>query len=123
MSLEMVPDLSGYRLHRRVQDAEFEGVAVPGLRAEFFRRPEGARTATVGRYHYGGRELLLAWGFVDEPHCRYSCVRRPDGRWGTPTAGCPEVRVVRDDGGRVAGFQVRDEHGRWTGALAEVPAG
>ena len=116
MSLETVPDLSGYRLHRRVDDTRFEGVAVPGLHAEYFRRPEGARLASVGRYRYGGRELLLAWGYVDEPHCRYSCVRGPDGRWGTPTAGCPQVRVVRDNRGLVTGFEVRDEHGGWTGA-------
>lgn len=109
-----LPDLSGYRLHRTVDDAEFEGVAVPGLRAEFFRRGEQGRLASAGRYAYGGRELLLAWGYVDEAHCRFSAVRVDGDRWSHPMPGCPQVRVIRR-GGRVTGLAVRDHRGRWLG--------
>jgi hypothetical protein len=38
-----MPDLAAYDLHRTVEDAAFEGVTVPGLSAEFFRRCETLR--------------------------------------------------------------------------------
>ncbi|GGJ90699.1 hypothetical protein GCM10010123_20720 [Pilimelia anulata] len=112
-----IPDLAGYDLHRTAEDAEFEGVAVPGLTARFYRRPAGRRIASVGHYTYAGRELLLAWGYVDEEHCRASAVRGADG-WEPATRGCPTVRVRRAGGdadGPVAGFAVRDRRGRWIG--------
>jgi hypothetical protein len=115
-----LPDLSRYRLHRVEPVAEFEGTAVPGLRAEFFRREIDGRTASAGRYRYEGRELLLAWGYVGEEHCRYAWVHR-DGEWEPAGPGCPTVRVLRDED-RVTGFQVRDRHGRWIGTAAPVAA-
>lgn len=114
-----LPDLSRYRLHRTVRDAEFEGVAVPGLSAQFFRRTAGDRLHSVGRYRFAGRELLMAWGYVDEQHCRYSAVRGTDGAWGRPIRGCPQVRVLRD-GDTVVGFEVRDARGCWIGGPATV---
>ncbi|MET0415563.1 MAG: hypothetical protein ABW022_06025 [Actinoplanes sp.] len=107
----MLPDLTDYRPHRTVQDAPFEGCAVPGLRAEFFRRPEGDRTATVGRYWWAGREVLMAWGYTDEEHCRHNAVRGPDG-WHPAADGCPEVELIRD-GQAVVGLAVRSADGDW----------
>ncbi|WP_033341476.1 hypothetical protein [Catenuloplanes japonicus] len=107
-----LPDLRTYRLHRTLPEADFEGVPVPGLHAEFYRRPVGDRIASVGRYSYNGRRLLLAWGYVGEEHCRYSAVRDPRRGWQPATQGCPDVRVVRD-GEAVTGFAVRDARGRW----------
>jgi hypothetical protein len=121
MSVLSLPDLSGYRPHRTVDVAEFEGVAVPGLRAEFFRRDEDGREATAGRYRYAGRPLLLAWGFVDEAHCRFSALCDADGRWGRPVPGCPQVQLVRVDG-RVTGLLLRDDLGRWIDAAARRSA-
>ena len=117
-----VPDLSRYRLHRVVPDAEFEGTAVPGLRAEFFRCDVAGRTASVGRYRYRGRELLLAWGYVGEEHCRFAWVNDGAGRWEPAGPGCPTVRVLRE-GDRVSGFEVRDRHGQWVGSAAPVASG
>jgi hypothetical protein len=108
----ILPDLRTYRLHRVLDQAAFEGTPVPGMRAEFFHRDEAARTASVGRYSYGGKEILLAWGFTDEEHCRYSAVRDADDRWRPPTAGCPRVRILRD-GTDVTGIQVGDGSGGW----------
>ena len=111
-----MPDLADYRLHRAVTDAPFEGVAVPGLSAEFYRRREGARVASVGRYSFGGRELLMAWGYVDEEHCRHSAVRASGGGWHQATAGCPTVRVERAGGepaAEVVGLAVRTPVGDW----------
>lgn len=103
------PDLSCFTPHR-VAEAEFEGETVPGLRAEFYRRPEGERIATVGRYLVGGRELFRAWGYVDEEHCRHSAVT------GHPSVdGCPVVELERDTGGSVVGLRVRAPDGEWTG--------
>jgi hypothetical protein len=110
-----LPDLSQYRPHRTVRAAEFEGVPVPGLHAEFFHRDLRDRVASVGCYSYAGRELLMAWGFVGEEHCRYSAVRGEDG-WDPPTPGCPQVRVLRDNDhpdAPVIGFLVRDRRGSW----------
>jgi hypothetical protein len=117
-----LPDLSGYRLHRVAVDAEFESVAVPGLRAEFFRRtgPDG-RVASVGRYRHGGRELLMAWGFVDEEHCRYSAVRGTDGIWGPPMPGCPRVSILRE-GAIVVGLEVQAADGSWVGGALDPAA-
>jgi hypothetical protein len=107
-----MPDLSGFRRHRTVFDAAFEGVSVPGLRAEFFRRAEGDRIATVGRYSIGGRDIVMAWGFVDEEHCRHNAVRDPAGGWHPAGDGCPEVELIRD-GRDVVGLAVRAPTGEW----------
>jgi hypothetical protein len=119
-----LPDLCQYRLHRVDDNAEFEGVAVAGLRAEIYHRDDGGHTASVGRYWYAGRELLMAWGYVDEEHCRSHAVRGDDGAWHPAALGCPDVRVVRDQAdpdAPVTGFAVRDPHGRWiTGTNSPV---
>ena len=114
MSASSLPDLTAYSLHRTDPEASFEGVAVPGLSAEFYRRREGDRIASVGRYWMAGHELLVAWGFVDEEHCCHSAVRNPEGGWHGATAGCPTVRVERDgDTEVVTGLAVRTPSGEW----------
>ncbi|MCM4077684.1 hypothetical protein [Paractinoplanes hotanensis] len=85
---------------------------MPGLRADFFRRAEGDRVATVGCYSLGDRELLMAWGYVDEEHCRHNAVRDPGGGWHAPADGCPDVELVRD-GHTVVGLAVRAPDGEW----------
>ena len=116
-----LPDLTEYRLHRVADEADFEGTAVPGLSAEFYRRDEDGRLASVGRYAFDGRTLLLAWGYVDEEHCRFSAVAGVDGAWQTPVPGCPEVRVLRD-GDAVSRLTVRGADGAWVSASAASPA-
>lgn len=108
MSTSTLPDLAGYELHHTVTDAAFESVAVPGLSAEFYRRPNGGRIA-MGRYRMAGAEMLVAWGYVDEEHCRRSAVRDPHaGGWHRATADRPTVRVERDgDTGAVTRLAVR----------------
>jgi hypothetical protein len=108
----VLPDFDGYLPHRTVQDAPLEGEPVPGLRADFYRRDEDGRVASVGRYSYGEREFLLAWGFADEPHCRRNAVRAPDGAWHPAVDGCPEVELIRD-GQTVVGLAVRAASGAW----------
>ncbi|BBH70883.1 hypothetical protein ACTI_75680 [Actinoplanes sp. OR16] len=107
-----IPDLSEYAAHRVENDAAFEGVEVPGLRAEFFRRPEGERVESVGRYTFDGRDLLLAWGYVDEEHCRHNAVVAADGCWQPPVDGCPQVELITD-GQAVVGLAVRSPSGEW----------
>jgi hypothetical protein len=92
---------------------------VPGLRADFYRRPEGDRIASVGCYSYGGREVLMAWGWVDERHCSRHSVHDPVQGWQTVVEGCPDVRFVRSgDGvdGPVVGLEVRAPSGVWVQA-------
>ena len=113
--VRVLPDLSEFTPHRTVLDAPFEGEPVPGLRADYFRRPEGDRVATVGRYSIGGRELLMAWGYADEEHCRHNAVRDPRGGWHVPADGCPDVELVRD-GQTVVGLAVRTPAGEWVRA-------
>ncbi|MDY7086851.1 MAG: hypothetical protein SYR96_17255 [Actinomycetota bacterium] len=108
----MLPDLSEFTPHRTVLDAPFEGEPVPGLRADYFRRPEGDRVATVGCYSVGGRELLRAWGYADEEHCRRNAVKDPSGEWHAAADGCPVVELVRD-GQAVVGLAVRAPSGEW----------
>lgn len=101
-----IPDLTAYVPHRSVPDADFEGTIVPGLRADFYRRPDGDRIASVGRYSYGGRPVLMAWGYVDETHCSRHAVNDPVHGWQAPVDGCPGVRF--DDG-----FELRLPEGDW----------
>jgi hypothetical protein len=112
MSAATMPDLSVYEVHRTVDDAAFEGVAVPGLSATFYRRPDGDRVASVGHYRMAGRDVLMAWGYVDEEHCSHSAVRDPSGGWHRATDGCPTVRVERR-GGAVTGLAVCTPAGEW----------
>lgn len=88
-----------------IEDIDFEGEPVPGLRGSFYRR----RDESVGVYSYAGREVFMAWGYVGEEHCRFTAVRRPDGSWAMPRSGCPQVRVLRaaDDASAVTGVEVR----------------
>lgn len=116
---DALPDLTAYRLHRTSADAQLEGAAVPGLHAEIFHRDLGERVASVGLYRYAGRELLMAWGFADEEHCRYSALCDVEGRWQPAVAGCPRVRLVRAGDradGPVTGLVLRDHRGRWVDA-------
>ncbi|NUT36660.1 MAG: hypothetical protein HOV79_26700 [Hamadaea sp.] len=112
-----VPDLAEYALHRTADPATFEGVPVPGLAARFYRRdePGTGRLHSVGRYWLRGRELLMAWGYVDEEHCRFSSVRDERTGWGAVTSGCPIVELVRDGDGHVVGFAVQAADGSWIG--------
>jgi hypothetical protein len=114
-----LPDLATYAPHRTITDAVFEGVAVPGLRAEFFHRAEGERVASAGRYSMGGRDLLLAWGWTDEQHCRFSSVHDPEGFWHPETEGCPVVEILRDGealDAPVTGLAIRTPRGQWVTA-------
>ena len=90
-----LPDLDEYDFHRTDEPAGVDGVAVPGLRAEFYRRTDAdGRLASVGRYFHHGREVLRAWGYVDEEHCRYCALRTADGDWEPPRPGCPPAEFV-----------------------------
>jgi hypothetical protein len=113
--------MSEFVPHRTEEDAAFEGQRVPGLRAEFFRRPEGDRIASVGRYSLGDQELLLAWGYVDEEHCSNHAVRDRVGGWHPPAAGCPDVELIRE-GPVVVGLAVRASTGDWIRARAPEEA-
>lgn len=119
------PDLATYSPHRTVADAAFEGVPVPGLHAEYFHRADGDRVASAGRYSMGGRAVLIAWGWADEEHCRWSSVMDPGGSWYPATEGCPVVRVLRAGPGPdapVSGLAVRAPSGEWiTAGRGPVP--
>ncbi|GGN93046.1 hypothetical protein GCM10010112_80830 [Actinoplanes lobatus] len=108
-----LPDLSTYTPQRSMPDAEFEGTAVPGLRADYFRKVDGDRVASVGRYRYGGRDVLMAWGYADEKHCRRHAVHDPEHGWQDVVEGCPDVRFLRDGDGPVTGVEVRVPGGGW----------
>ena len=115
MTLE-IPDLVTFRLHKSTPDIDVDGVPVPGLRGEFYRRERGSRTESIGVYSYRHR-VFIAWGYVGEPHCRHHAVRRPDGGWQRPRTGCPQVRVLRAAAGtRVIGLRV-------TGSESELVVG
>lgn len=90
---------------------------MPGLRADFYRRRDGSRIASVGRYSYGGRDVLMAWGYTDEEHCRRHAVHDPALGWQAVVDGCPDVRFVRV-GDAVVGLEVRAPSGEWVRAAA-----
>ncbi|MFC0533814.1 hypothetical protein [Phytohabitans kaempferiae] len=119
-----LPDLSGYRLHKVINDVDLDGVVVRGLRGSFHRRadgPVGSAVLTVGVYSYAGADLLMAWGYVGEPHCRFNAVRRADGSWEPPRQGCPPVTRVHD-GGQVTALTL-GEHVLPTEPMTGPPSG
>jgi hypothetical protein len=93
-----LPDLSGYQLHKVVENVDLDGVVVHGLCGRFHRRATDSGVLTVGVYSYAGAELMMAWGYVGEPHCRFNALRGPDGSWEAPRQGCPPVSRVHDGG-------------------------
>ncbi|GIF02799.1 hypothetical protein [Actinoplanes siamensis] len=119
-----LPDLSEYVLQRSTENATFEGTAVPGLRADFYHRTDGERVASVGRYSYAGADLLMAWGYTDEEHCRHNAVVDSRGGWHPAGDGCPAVELVRaaGPGAPVIGLRVRAPGGTWVTAGASAPA-
>lgn len=122
-----LPRLAEYAPHRTVSDVDLEGHVVPGLTGEFFRRPEDGRTASVGLYRYLGVELFMAWGYVDEEHCRWTAYRGADGVWTSPHEGCPRVRRSGEqleldlDGERVALRTTARPGGTGSGGCAVPP--
>jgi hypothetical protein len=119
-----LPDLTAYTPHRTITNATFEGVAVPGLRAEFFHRTDGERVASAGRYRMGDRDLLLAWGWTDELTCSFSSVHDPDGFWYPETEGCPVVEILRAaeaPDAPVTGLAIRTPAGQWVTADRTSP--
>lgn len=91
----MLPDLARFVVHREATDVDLDGTVLPGLSATFHRRAAGSRTESVGVYRYAGVEVFMSWGYVDEPHCRFTAYAGADG-WGAPRRGCPSVDAVRD---------------------------
>ncbi|MEV0453883.1 hypothetical protein [Catellatospora methionotrophica] len=110
-----------YGPQREEDPAAFEGEQVQGLRAQFYHRDESGRTASAGRYWLADRQLLMAWGYTDEVHCRFHAVCDEAGRWGEPVAGCPRVELLRE-GGAVVGLLVADGRGAWIGGTAQPAA-
>jgi hypothetical protein len=84
------------------------GVAVPGLRAVFYRGADG--TDTAGVYAYAGSEVFMAWGRTGRRHCDWHSFRTHDGAWELPRRGCPRVRAILRSG-RVAGLLMRTKGG------------
>ncbi len=99
-----IPHLADFTYHKTLPDIDFESIPVPGLDADFYRRPVGGRTMSVGVYRFGGAETHRAWGWVGEEHCSWHAYRNPvTGGFDGPFRGCPEFRLLRE-GGRLSGF-------------------
>jgi hypothetical protein len=101
-----IPHLADFTYHKTLPDIDFDAIPVPGLDADFYRRPIGGRTLSVGVYRFGGAETHRAWGWVGEAHCSWHAYKNPaTGGFDGPFQGCPEFRLLRD-GGRLAGFEL-----------------
>jgi hypothetical protein len=101
-----IPHLADFTYHKTLPDIDFDAIPVPGLDADFYRRPIGDRTLSVGVYRFGGAETHRAWGWVGEAHCSWHAYKNPaTGGFDGPFQGCPVFRLLRD-GGRLAGFEL-----------------
>ena len=72
----------------------------PFLRPVTLSNRHGGR-ATAGLYAYQGVEIFVAWGYLDERHCRFHAFRSADGDWEPPQPGCPRVRAQPGGGLRL----------------------
>ncbi|MFC4334389.1 hypothetical protein [Salininema proteolyticum] len=110
-AMEAVPRLTDFRYHRTIYDIGFEGVDLPGLDADFYRRSTPAGVLSVGVYRLRGQETHRAWGWVGEEHCAYHAVVDPySGMLQGPVPGCPDFAVLKL-GDRPYGFTVVDAAG------------
>lgn len=101
-----IPHLADFTFHKTLPDIDFESIPVPGLDADFYRRPVGDRTLSVGVYRFRGSETHRAWGWVGEEHCSWHAYRNPvTNGFDGPFRGCPEFRLLRE-GGRLSGFEL-----------------
>lgn len=99
-----IPHLADFTYHKTLPDIDFDSIPVPGLDADFYRRPVGGRTLSVGVYRFGGAETHRAWGWVGEAHCSWHAYRDPaTGGYDGPFQGCPVFRLLRE-GDRLTGF-------------------
>jgi hypothetical protein len=102
----------GFAFHGIREQVTVKGTLIPGLRATFYRRPNGQQIETIGLYSVDAHDLFVAWGYVGEPHCRYNAVRHGgqdhdgDG-WSfyATRRGCPVLEPLRELGG-IAGVTV-----------------
>jgi hypothetical protein len=99
-----IPHLADFTYHKTLPDIDFDAIPVPGLDADFYRRPIGDRLLSVGVYRFGGAETHRAWGWVGEAHCSWHAYRNPaiDGFDG-PFRGCPDFRLLFEHD-RLSGF-------------------
>lgn len=101
-----IPHLADFTYHKTLPDIDFESTPVPGLVADFYRRPVGDRLLSVGVYRFGGAETHRAWGWVGEEHCSWHAYRNPaTGGYDGPFRGCPALRLLRERG-PLLGFEL-----------------
>ena len=101
-----IPHLADFTFHKTLPDIDFDAVPIPGLDADFYRRPVGDRLLSVGVYRFRGTETHRAWGWVGEAHCSWHAYRNPvTGGFDGPFEGCPEMRLLLD---RPAGNHAAD---------------
>ncbi|GAB3223285.1 hypothetical protein GCM10027447_10860 [Glycomyces halotolerans] len=100
-----LPQLADFTFRKTLRDVDFDGHPVPGLVADFYRRPVAGRLLSVGVYRFGGAETHRAWGWVGEAHCSWHAYRDPAGAFIGPFPGCPAFRVLVADG-RAFGFDL-----------------
>lgn len=99
----------GFERHSTREPITAKGVVIPGLRATFYRRRVGTRTQTIGSYTLDARELFVAWGYADEPHCRFNAVHRHNGGWHPTRRGCPVLHPMRERD-QVTGLRILAGH-------------
>lgn len=101
-----IPHLADFTYHKTLPDIDFDAIPVPGLDADFYRRPVGDRLLSVGVYRFAGAETHRAWGWVGEAHCSWHAYRNPaTGGFDGPFRGCPELRLLLECG-RLRGFEL-----------------
>ena len=104
--IDELPQLADFTLHKTLRDVDFDGVAVTGLDADFYRRPVGDPLLSVGVYRFAGAETHRAWGWVGAAHCSWHAYRDPaSAGFDGPHPGCPDLRVLLAEG-RPYGFDL-----------------
>ena len=82
--------------------------SLPGIKAEFFKRKAGTREESVGIFSHKGKVLYSAWGFIDEPHCRFNAVQKDNGTWYATRKGCPQKTLIKK-GQKIVGFKIKTQ--------------
>ena len=111
------PCLEGFRLYKVVQGIPaWDGTLIAELRGAFYRRDaDDGRVQTVAQYTVAQdadehEPAFVAWGYVDERHCRFNAVAREGGGWYDPRRGCPSIHPLWVDG-HLTGFTVATPEG------------
>ncbi len=103
-------DLSLWTFHHAKETYQYNGVVIPDLKQEVYRRFLNTEELSVGVFTYRGVYAYIAWGPLREVHCAYHAKLNEFGNIHNVIEGCPVVMPIRSEDDTVVGFTLDQKH-------------